>query len=76
MRGEQNTIANIPEFGLTFTYVQPFLRPWLFVETGVDFRWEKFDGNDDYKSAVRFGIQFQMVLGDYYSRVTEDYRNR
>jgi hypothetical protein len=76
VRGEQNTIANIPEFGLTFTYVQPFLRPWLFVETGVDFRWEKFDGNEEYKSAVRFGIQFQMVLGDYYSRVTEDYRNR
>ncbi|MFT5135357.1 MAG: hypothetical protein ACI8XV_000383 [Arenicella sp.] len=76
MRGEENTIANIPEFGLTFTYVQPFLRPWLLVETGVDFRWEKFDGNEEYKSAVRFGIQFQMVLGDYYSRLKEDYRNR
>jgi hypothetical protein len=76
MRGEENTIANIPEFGLTFTYVQPFLRPWLFVETGVDFRWEKFDGNEEYKSAVRFGIQFQMVLGDYYSRLKEDYLNR
>ncbi|MFT4629892.1 MAG: hypothetical protein ACI9WC_001255 [Arenicella sp.] len=76
MRGEQNTIANIPEFGLTFTYVQPFLRPWLLVETGVDFRWEKFDENAEYKNAIRFGIQFQMVLGDYYSRLKEDYRNR
>ena len=76
MRGEQNTIADIPEFGVTFTYVQPFLKPWLFIETGVDFRWEKFDGNPQYKSAVRFGIQFEMVFGDYYSRVKEAYRNR
>lgn len=76
MRGEQKTIADIPEFGVTFTYIQPFLRPWLFVETGVDFRWEKFDGNQEYKNAIRFGLQFEMVLGDYYSRVKSDYRNR
>lgn len=75
IRGEQATEAEIPEFGVTFTYVQPFLRPWLFVQTGVDFRWEKFDGSDQYKNAVRFGLQFEMVLGDYHARLLQDYRD-
>jgi len=76
IRGEEKSDAAIPEFGVTFTYVQPFLKPWLLVETGVDFRWEKFDGNSEYKSAVRFGLQFEMILGDYYSRIQKDYRER
>ena len=68
VRGEEENPVSVPEYGLTFTYVRPFLRPWLFVETGVDFRWEKEYEDDRYESAIRYGIRFQMLLGDYYSR--------
>lgn len=67
VRGERENPVSIPEFGLTFTYVRPFLRDWMFIETGIDFRWEKESVmQEEYKSAIRFGIQFQMLLGDYY----------
>lgn len=66
VRGEEENEVAIPEYGLTFTYVRPFLRPWLFVEAGVDFRWEKEVEDNPYESVVRFGLQFEMLLGDYY----------
>ena len=71
VRGEEKNPVSIPEYGLTFTYVRPFLRPWLFVETGVDFRWEKEFEEDRYESSIRYGIRFEMLLGDYYSRDKE-----
>lgn len=75
VRGEDKNPVSIPEFGLTFTYVQPFLRPWLSIETGVDFRWEKERPDGEYKSATRVGVQFEMLLGDYYSRFRDRRRN-
>lgn len=69
IRGEEENEVSIPEYGMTFTYVQPFLRDWLMVETGLDLRWEKeFEYQTSYKSAIRLGIQFEMLLGDYYRR--------
>ena len=69
VRGEQKNPVSIPEYGLTFTYIRPILRDWLVMETGVDFRWEKDNPEQQsYKSAVRFGLQFEMLLGDYYRR--------
>jgi hypothetical protein len=68
VRGEQDNLVSVPEYGATFTYVRPFLKPWLFVETGVDWRFEKQTPGESYESIVRFGIQFEMLLGDYYGR--------
>jgi len=68
VRGESENEVSIPEFGVTFTYVRPFLRPWLSLETGIDFRWEKELPGENYKSATRIGFQFEMLLGDYYDR--------
>ena len=68
LRGEQDNLVSIPEYGLTFTYIRPVLRDWLFMETGVDFRWERELPGTSYKSAVRVGLQFEMLLGDYYNR--------
>lgn len=65
-RGEEEN--SIPEYGVTFTYIRPILRDWLYLETGVDFRWERDRPDIPYRSAVRFGIQFDMLLGDYYKR--------
>lgn len=76
IRGEEKNAASIPEFGVTFTYVQPFFKPWLLIETGMDFRWEKEQRDSEYKSAVRFGLQFQMLLGDYYSSVQQEHRDK
>jgi len=67
VRGIRDNPVSIPEFGVTLTYVRPFLREWLYIETGVDFRWERETlEQEEYKSAVRFGIQLEMLLGDYY----------
>ena len=65
-RGEQESETAIPEFGTTFTYVQPVMREWLYMEVGVDFRWERDRTGVEYKHATRVGIQFEMLLGDYY----------
>lgn len=68
VRGEEENPVSIPEFGITFSYVKPFLRPWLSLETGIDFRWEKDFPGGEYKSATRIGFQLEMLLGDYYRR--------
>lgn len=68
VRGEEENPVAIPEYGLTFTYVRPFLREWLSIETGVDIRWEKLHEHERYENAIRFGFQFEMLLGDYYQR--------
>jgi len=69
VRGEEKNPVSIPEYGMTFTYIRPVLRDWLFMETGVDLRWEKETREQtSYKSAIRFGLQFEMLLGDYYRR--------
>lgn len=67
-RGEQDGPISVPEFGTTFTYIKPVLREWLYMELGVDFRWEREPFQSEYKSATRVGIQFEMLLGDYYRR--------
>ena len=67
LRGEVENPVSIPEYGVTFNYIRPFLRDWLALVTGVDFRWEREHRGDSYKSAVQFGIQLEMQLGDYYS---------
>lgn len=67
-RGEEENRISIPEYGMTFTYVRPVLRDWIFMETGVDFRWEREFPGRSHKSAIRFGLQFEMLLGDYYRR--------
>jgi len=68
MRGEEKNPVSIPEYGMTFTYIRPILREWLFMEVGVDLRWERESRLQRYKNAIRFGLQFEMLLGDYYRR--------
>ena len=72
-RGEDNIEVSVPEFGVTFTYIRPVLRDWFIMEAGVDFRWEKeFNWQEAYQSKTRVGIQFEMLLGDYYRRYRSD----
>ena len=66
VRGEDENVVSIPEFGLSLTYIREIMRPWLFLETGADLRWEKDQRHAEYKSAARVGIQLEMLLGDYY----------
>ena len=69
VRGEAENEIPIPEFGLTFTYIRPVLRDWIYMETGLDLRWERQTrAQPTYKSAIKFGIQFEMLMGDYYRR--------
>lgn len=74
VRGEEENPVSIPEFGVTFTHVRPFLRPWLAIELGVDFRWIKDDPDREYHNDTRIGVQFEMQLGDYYNRIGERLR--
>ena len=66
MRGEKENPVSLPEYGVSFTYIRPFLRPWLYFETGIDYRWEKELPDQEYEGALRVGFQVQMILGDYY----------
>jgi hypothetical protein len=68
LRGEEKSAVSVPEYGVTLTYICPILRNWLFMETGFDLRWEKDQPHRSYKSAIQFGLQFEMLLGDYYQR--------
>lgn len=69
IRGEAENEVSIPEYGFTLTYIKPIWQNWLYLETGLDWRWERqFRAQTSYKSAVRFGIQVEMLLGDYYQR--------
>ncbi len=69
VRGEAENEVPVPEFGLTFTYIRPILRDWIYMETGLDLRWERQSRSQpSYKSAIEFGIQFEMLMGDYYRR--------
>ena len=66
-RGEFENPITVPEFGATFTYITPFLRPWFFIETGIEFRWEREFPAQEYQSITRLSLQFQMLLGDFYA---------
>lgn len=68
VRGEEENPVSLPEYGITLTYIQPIMRDWVFVETGVDFRWEREFPGQSYQGAINLGIQFEMLLGDYYRR--------
>ncbi|NND00570.1 MAG: hypothetical protein HKN85_10350, partial [Gammaproteobacteria bacterium] len=68
VRGEEKNEVSIPEYGVTFTYVRPFLKPWMYIETGIDLRFEKEYRGDPYDSVIRFGIEIEMLLGDFYGR--------
>ncbi len=69
LRGEAESEVDIPEYGVTFTYIRPLLRDWLYLETGLDWRWEKQTrAQTSYKNAFTFGVQLEMLLGDYYRR--------
>ncbi|NND81949.1 MAG: hypothetical protein HKN50_05925 [Gammaproteobacteria bacterium] len=72
VRGEEKNPVSIPEYGVNLTYIRELWRPWLFVETGVDLRWEKELPTQRYENVVRFGLQFEMLLGDYYRRRKND----
>ncbi len=68
-RGEENIEVDVPEFGVTFTYITPIWREWFIMEAGIDFRWEReFQAQESYQSKTQVGIQFEMLLGDYYRR--------
>jgi hypothetical protein len=66
LRGEEENAVSIPEYGVTFTYIQPIMREWIYVETGFDYRWEREYPGQSYQGAINLGIQFEMLLGDYY----------
>ena len=66
LRGEEENAVSIPEYGVTFTYIQPIMREWIYVETGFDYRWEREFPGQSYQGAINLGIQFEMLLGDYY----------
>jgi hypothetical protein len=68
LRGEEENLVSVPEYGLTLTYIRPILRQWLFMEIGFDLRWENDQPQKSHKSAIQFGLQFEMLLGDYYQR--------
>ena len=59
-RGETNIEVDIPEFGVTFTYIRPLWRDWFIMEAGVDFRWEKEFNSQGKLSKSNTGLPFSL----------------
>lgn len=65
VRGEEENSESIPEYGISLTYRRPFLREWLYLETGIEHRWIRETAEEERDSSFRFGIQLEMAFGDH-----------
>ena len=71
VRDSEEFSASLPEFGISLTYRQPFLREWSFIEFGLENRWEREEIEDDRESFLRFGVQVEIQFGRLYEKNLE-----
>ena len=69
VRGEEENTESIPEYGISLTYRRPFLREWLFLETGIEHRWVRPNADEERDGSFRFGLQLEMLLGEYNKKL-------
>lgn len=65
-RGEEENPVSRPEYGISFTYRQPVMRPWLILATGLQNKWVKDSVEEPRESVFRLGLQLEMSFGEYY----------
>ncbi len=60
-----NSIVDVPEYGISLGYRQPFIKPWLILKTQIENRWEHSDNNEPRESYAKLGVQLEMTFGKY-----------
>jgi hypothetical protein len=55
--------VNVPEYGISLSYRQPFLRPWLVLKTSIENRWAHEREIDPRESYAKLGMQLEMSFG-------------
>jgi len=57
--------VSLPEYGVSVSYRQPFLRPWLALKASIENRWSKENSDESRESYAKLGIQLEMKFGNY-----------
>lgn len=60
-----NSVVDVPEYGISLGYRRPFLKPWLVLKARIENRWEHEKNDDQRKSFAKIGLQFEMTFGNY-----------
>lgn len=60
-----NSLVDVPEYGISLGYRRPFLKPWLILKARIENRWEHDRNEDPRKSFAKVGLQFEMIFGNY-----------
>ena len=61
------SLVNIPEYGISISYRQPFLKPWLILNTSIENRWTHEREDQPRESFAQIGMQLEMSFGKYKS---------
>jgi len=60
-----SSTVDTPEYGISVSYRQPFLRPWLSLKTSIENRWVRTEDNEPRESFAKLGVQLEMKFGKY-----------
>ena len=60
-----NSIVDVPEYGVSIGYRQPFLKPWLILKVKLENRWEHDQNDKPRESYAKLGIQLEMRFGNF-----------
>lgn len=63
-----NSLVNVPEYGVSINYRKPFLRPWLMLNTSLENRWSREHEQDPKKHYAKLGVQIEMSFGKEYEK--------
>lgn len=59
----ENSLVDVPEYGVSINYRKPFLRPWLMLNTSLENRWSHSRNEDEKKHYAKLGVQLEMSFG-------------
>lgn len=62
----EKSLVNVPEYGLSLSYRQPFLRPWLILKTSLENRWAHALEDSPRENYTKLGMQLEMLFGKKY----------
>ena len=60
-----NSVVDVPEYGISIGYRQPFLKPWLIFKAKLENRWEHDRNDKPRESFAKLGMQLEMRFGKF-----------
>jgi len=61
----ENSLVDVPEYGISIGYRKPFLKPWLILNTRLENRWVHDENDQPRESYAKLGMQLEMEFGKY-----------